>query len=458
VTPRIVIIGGGSYQWVPKLVVDVANTRSLHEAEIVLCDIDPGPLPRMVDLVHHIGEIRGIPITATATTDQRVALEGADFVVVSISTGGFESMRHDLEIPARYGIRQSVGDTVGPGGIVRALRNVPVMVGIADDMADLCPGAWLLNLTNPMTTLCRAVTKATSVPTVGLCHEVTISQFVLSLLLDVSFLSIRPTVVGVNHLPFIVELDIDGDDGLARLGALLAEQDQHADEPLAMPFPKGLGREKLSDGPDWTKGDLLAANRVKLTLFERFGVLPGAGDRHLVEFFPGFLTEDSGWGERWGVQLTSIEDREYWQQRHIDAFEAMLAATEVSEMPSGEMVAGVIDSLMTGRPRSFPLNVPNTGQVADLPADVVTESICSVDGDGVRGGAPVAAPPALAESLQQVSAAQELTVDAALTGDRDQVFAAMFVDPLAGRIDFDQLAAMTDEMLAATKPWLPQFA
>jgi len=136
----------------------------------------------------------------------------------------------------------------------------------------------------------------------------------------------------------------------------------------------------------------------------------------------------------------------------------MLAATDVSEMPSGEMVAGVIDSLMTGRTRFFPLNVPNTGQVADLPADVVTESICSVDGDGVRGGPPVAAPPALAGSLQQVSAAQELTVDAALTGDRDQVFAAMFVDPLAGRIDFDQLAAMTDEMLAATKPWLPQFA
>jgi alpha-galactosidase len=458
VAPRIVIIGGGSYQWVPKLLVDVANTRSLHESEIVLCDIDPDPLPRMVDLVEHVAEVRDIPLTAASTTEQRAALDGADYVVVSISTGGFDSMRHDLEIPARYGIRQSVGDTVGPGGIVRALRNIPVLVEIARDMEECCPDAWLLNLTNPMTTLCRAVTKETSIPTVGLCHEVTIAQFILSLLLDESFLSIRPTVAGVNHLPLITALDVDGDDGLARLRDLCERADAVSAEPLSMPFPEGLGHEKISEGPDWTKGDLLAANRVKLELFERFGVLPGAGDRHLVEFFAGFLTEEADWGTRWGVQLTSIGDREWWQQRHIDDFDAMLAAPEVSEMPSGEMVAGVIDSLITGRMRVLPLNIPNRGQVADLPHAVVTESMCIADGDGVRGGAPVSAPPALAEALRRVSASQELTVDAGLTGDRDKAFGAMFLDPLAGRIDFERLGAMTDEMLAATKPWLPQFA
>ncbi|MGH9026604.1 MAG: hypothetical protein ACRDWD_10915 [Acidimicrobiia bacterium] len=456
--PRIVIIGGGSFQWVPKLLVDVANTPSLHDSEIVLCDIDPDPLPRMVELVQHVAEIRGIRLTAIATTEQRAALDGADYVVVSISTGGFESMRHDLEIPARFGIRQSVGDTVGPGGIVRALRNGPVLVEIARDMQERCPGAWLLNLTNPMTALCRAVTKATAVRTVGLCHEVTIAQFVLSLLLDESFLSIRPTVAGVNHLPLITALDVDGADGLARLRDLLDDAGRAGAEPLAMPFPEGLGHEKISEGPDWTKGDLLSANRVKLELFERFGVLPGVGDRHLVEFFSGFLTEEADWGARWGVQLTSIDDRESWQQRHIDDFEGMLAASEVSELLSGEMVAGVIDSLMTGRKRRLPLNIPNSGQVADLPSDVVTESICVADGDGVRGGDPVSAPPALAEALHRVSSSQELTVEAGLTGDRDKVFAAMFLDPLASRIDFDQLAAMTNEMLAATKPWLPQFA
>src|SRR5579883_707526 len=181
---RIAIIGGGSYQWVPKLVVDMANTPSLHDAHLVLEDVDPAPIPRMVSLVEHVARLRGIGLSASGTTDQRKALSGADFVVVSISTGGFESMRQDLEVPARYGIRQSVGDTVGPGGICRALRNIPVLVGIARDMEELCPEAWLLNLTNPMTTLCRAVTSQTSVKAAGLCHEVTVSHFVLSLLLD----------------------------------------------------------------------------------------------------------------------------------------------------------------------------------------------------------------------------------------------------------------------------------
>src|SRR5262249_8005485 len=159
---------------------------------------------------------------------------------------------------------------------------------LAADMEELCPDAWLLNLTNPMTTICRAVTRESGVRTVGLCHEITGVQHALSRVFDVGFLDMQPTVAGVNHLPFITAVDVGGDDGLERLRALLDD-----------------------DPPE--QRDLLAQHRVKLELFSRFGVLPGAGDRHLVEFFPGFLTEDSGWGERWGVALTSIEDREKWQ-------------------------------------------------------------------------------------------------------------------------------------------------
>ena len=176
--PRITIVGGGSYQWAPKLLVDFANTPLLHDAEIVIEDIDPAPVPRMVEFVEHVADVRGIGITATGTTDQRQALEGADYVIVNISTGGFDSMRHDLAVPARYGVMQSVGDSVGPGGIVRALRNIPVFLELARNMEELCPDAWLFNLTNPMTTICRSVTRETSVKTVGLCHEIAGAQFV----------------------------------------------------------------------------------------------------------------------------------------------------------------------------------------------------------------------------------------------------------------------------------------
>ena len=436
----------------------MAGRPSLHDAHIVLDDIDASRLPRMAAYVEHVASVRQIPMTVSTTTDQRVALEGADYVVVNISTGGFESMRHDLEIPARHGIHQPVGDTVGPGGVSRALRNIPVLVGIARDMEELCPHAWLLNLTNPMTTLCRAVTRETSVRTVGLCHEITITRFYLSLLLDTDFRAIEPVITGVNHLPVITELRIDGaHDGLARL-AELTDDDHGRDEPLPFALPADLGHEPRPDGAEWRKGDLLDINRVKLELFHRFGALPGAGDRHVVEFFPGFVTEESEWGKRWGVTLTTIEDRERDEQRHVQRLEERLAADDVPDLPSGEMVAPLIDSFITDKARSLPLNLPNAGQCPDLPPDVVVEAMCVADGDGVRGRDRASAPPFLAEHLRRVSAAQELTVEAAVSGRRDDVLAALLADPLTGRTDYDHVEQMTDELLAATRPWLPQFA
>ncbi|MCU1459116.1 MAG: glycoside hydrolase family 4 [Actinomycetia bacterium] len=457
--PRIAIIGGGSYQWIPKLLTDLANTKSLQDCELVIEDINPDPIPRMIELVEHIASVRGIGMTARGTSDQRDALDGADFVLVCISTGGFESMAFDLEIPEKYGIKQSVGDSVGPGGIIRSQRNIPVFQTIARDMADLCPDAWLLNLTNPMTALCRSVTRESPIRTIGLCHEVTIMQFMLSMMLGVGFMDVNPTVAGVNHLPFVTALELaDGGDGLAQLRDLVAHVDERGGDVLPMQMPADLGHEKISEGGDWTKADLLHANRLKLELFQRFGVLPSAGDRHVAEFFAGFLTEESGWGERWGVDLTPISGRVMWQDHYEQEFEELLAADEISRMPSGEMVAGVIDSLMRDVPRTYPLNIPNDGQVQDLPEDVVVESMCVVDGSGVRGRDEVSLPSAMAAHLRQVSAAQELTVEAALTGSRDAVIEAMLLDPLAGRIDFDAMVAMTDEMLDATKRWLPQYA
>src|SRR6266550_2719663 len=339
--PRIVIIGGASLQWVPKLFLDIVNTPSLTESEIVLQDINPEPLPAMEDFVRHVNGLKGAGITVRSTTDRRNALDGADYVVVTISTGGFESMRHDLEIPERHGIKQSVGDTVGPGGIMRALRNIPVLVGIARDMEELCDDAWLLNLTNPMTALCRAVTRETNVQCVGLCHEITGAQFALSNLLGADFLAFDFDVVGVNHLPIFTALRVNGEDAFPMLRELLADPQRLQDEPIHL--PPGLDPEIVKLAAEFKKADLVDQHRVKFSLFERFGVLPGAGDRHLVEFFPGFLTEESRWGKRWGVALTTIADRENDAGNYQGELEKLRSVTEVPTMPSGEMVAPMID-------------------------------------------------------------------------------------------------------------------
>jgi len=453
-SPQITFIGGGSYQWIPKLLLDIADTPSLAGAHIVIQDIDPRPIPDMVEFVHHIAAVRGIGFSATGTTDQGEALDGADFVVVCISTGALDSMHHDIAVPERFGIRQSVGDSVGPGGIVRGLRNIPVMLGIARDMESWCGDAWLLNLTNPMTTLTRAVLKETSIRAIGLCHEVTITLHTLSMLLGREAAALRPVVAGVNHLPFITQLDVDGEDGLERLRALL-DDPEALEQPLVIPAT--AGHEAVSLGGLFTVGSLLDSNLVKAEMFKRFGVLPAAGDRHLVEFFAGFLTEESEWGGRWGVHLTSMDDRRQWLSHYLGEFDRLRSAEELPTEPSGELVAAIIDSLIGGEVRHLPLNIANATQVSDLPADVVVESIVTVDSDGVRGRDVAALPPVLAEQVRRVSASQELVVSAAVNGDRSLVLDAMLLDPLAGRIDYDAVARMTDEMLDATSEWLPQF-
>ena len=199
--PRITIVGGGSTHWTPRLLTDFANTPSLAGAEVALHDIDEPSLAPMLAIGKHIAASRDIGLQVTAGTDLPRALEGADFVISAFTVGGFESMRHDLEIPALHGLRQPVGDSVGPGGIFRSLRSIPVMVSIAREVERRAPGALLLNVSNPMTALCRAVTSQTSVRTVGLCNELVGLQFWLSLVFDVPMHEVDPTVAGRQPSP-----------------------------------------------------------------------------------------------------------------------------------------------------------------------------------------------------------------------------------------------------------------
>jgi alpha-galactosidase len=447
---QVTIIGGGSYQWTPKLITDLLATPSLAGCHIALMDIDPTPLSKMAALLGRANEALGARVTVETTTDRRRALEGADFVVVTISTGGFASMAVDLEVPARHGIRQSVGDTVGPGGINRSLRNIPVLVEIGRDMEQKCPDAWLLNITNPMTCLTRCVARETSVKTVGLCHGIGNYCLDLAIAFGVPLESVQPTLTGVNHFPVIVGLDIDGHDGLEMLAGVLDELG-------------GVGRIGPGAGgphPEpFSKAGFARRHVLSLTLFDRFGAVPAVDDRHLAEFLPSILTESWGWGKAWGIELTPISRRVEHQEgfiRHVDA--VVDGTAELSINPSGELVAPVIDSLISGTRREVPLNLPNTGQCPDLPSDAVVEAMCVVDDQGMRGRDAARAPAPLAELLRRHVAVQELTVEAAVRGDPDLVRAALVLDPLAGRTDWSEIDAMATELLAGTAQWLPQFA
>jgi alpha-galactosidase len=403
----------------------------------------------MEALSHRLDEALGARTTVATTTDQRRALEGADFVVVTISTGGFDSMGVDLEVPARYGLRQSVGDTVGPGGVNRSLRNVPVLVGVAEDVAEVCPDAWLLNITNPMTCLTRAVCRETDVRAVGLCHEVGNWTLDLAIALGKPAEAVSPTVAGVNHFPVVTALDIEGEDGFAVLREMVDEAGGLA---ALRPHP---GRPAAED---FSRLDFCRRHTLALHFLEHWGAVPAAGDRHLAEFVPWVLTEESQWGERYNIGLTDMTTRRRHQDGYIADVDAWLAGTKkLQTWASGELPALVIDSLVTGDPRHLPVNIPNAGQVPDVPDGPVVESIGVVDGDGVRGRDVAPLPAPFAELVRRHTAVTELTLDAALTGDRATATAAFLLDPLAGRGDLDRTEAMVDELLAGTSAWLPRF-
>ncbi len=453
---KITLVGGGSTHWTPKLMVDFANTPALADAEVVLYDLDAQSLPPTLEVVEHVAERRGIPLTARATTDIDDALSGAEYVIATFSIGGFASMRHDIEIPSRYGIRQTVGDSVGPGGISRALRSIPPILAVARAMERCCPDALLVNVSNPLTALCRAVTRETSIKTIGLCAEIVGLKFVLSLLFDANFMSVDPVVAGVNHLPLVTSLRIGDRDGFEMLRSALAG-DVDLTGPLWME-PPGPMHWKMSDPEGgWSKADILANNKVKFELFDRFGVLPGSSDTHVVEFFPGFVTASSDYGRDWAVHHYGMHGHQADKATDDAEMAELLAADKIPPWPSGEFVALLLEGLVTGEDKEFPGNIPNTGQVENLAADVVVECMVVAGADGIRTRDRATVPSFLGEHLRRVVSSQELTVEAAVSGDRRTALEAMLADPMAGSIPYEHVVAMTDELLAATAPWLSQF-
>lgn len=420
---KVTFIGGGSYSWGPTLLGDLALS-DIVAGEVCLTDIDDVAGERLSHLGRRYMTERGAPVQVTYTPSLADALDGADYVIVSITTGGLDAMRGDLEIPERYGIYQSVGDTVGPGGIARALRNIPVLLAMAREMERRCPDAWLINVTNPMTTLCRAVTKATTVRTIGLCHELHGVQRRAAALLGDDGLP-EWQVAGINHLPWVVgPTQASLRDFQARMQRALTSSALEED-----PFRDNF--------------------RVKLDLLDLYGTFPAAGDRHVAEFFPSYLGSPTEAHERYGVRLTTIGHREANRGRSIEAVLRELDGRDpVALSKSPEQAVPVIESLAGLSHGMFVVNIPNQGQVQGLPSGVVVECMATIDGDGIHPLDAPALPTAVLGWLHTHVAAQELVVEAALEHRLDSALQAVLLDPLSHRLRTDDARNMLRDLVS----------
>jgi alpha-galactosidase len=348
-------------------------------------------------------------------------------------------MAHDLEIPEKYGIYQMVGDTVGPGGLSRSLRNVPVFLDLARAMEQHCPGAWMLNCSNPLSALTRVVDRETSVRTVGVCHGVpnVAKNFAQFFGVDIAACSYVNT--GIDHCAWFTEFVVNGRPAAEQL------KEMGVEDWLALD-PEAAERDGTFAG--------LFRLRCGIRLGLDLGALPAIGDRHLFEFLPGYLNDEDAMA-RYGLVRTSVADRENGKVVAQKRLEELVAGTGELQLPDSiDDVAAWIAALHGGPPVEDNLNAPNIGQVPQLPEGAVVETRGVLDATGYR---PLVSPmPEPIEAIVRPHAVrEELTVDAALEGSFEKALSAMASDPLVRNAE--DARPLLEELVAANREFLPQF-
>jgi alpha-galactosidase len=446
---RIGYLGGGSRAWAIALMKDLARTPYL-KGEVRLYDIDPAAAAFNA---RYGNWLQGHPTNVArwryrAVRTMREALAGCDFVFLSIQPGPLLFMKHDLEIPQRYGIWQPVGDTVGPGGVVRGFRSARIYKGFAEAIARHAPKAWALNFTNPMTVCTRSLHAAfPGIKAYGCCHEVFTTQKMLGRLLakergiePPSREEVMVNVLGINHFTWIDRAWWKGVDLLAVLRRHL---DRH---PSAMKFyteREVMRRCKTVFG---------CMERVTFELFDRFGVLPAAGDRHLAEFVPWFLTGEKSCF-KWGFRLTPFSHRSgRWKNAPRLFRRQMAGEVPVEFRDSGEeyihqmaAILGILPAFRTN------VNLPNKGQMLGVPHGPVVETNAIFSRNSVEPVASGGLPPEVHALVLPHVASQEAIVRAAFEGDEELGFRAFITDRLTSRLPLDQAHKMFRQMLAATR-------
>ena len=449
-TPKITIIGAGGYVFPLRLIGDLLSFPALRSAQLCLMDVRADKLGPVADAARKLAAHHGFDTDVVETTDRREALTGADFVIITFQVGGVESYRHDVEIPRRYGVDQTVGDTVGPGGVFRFLRSVGAYEAIAADALEVCPDATFINYANPMA-MATAFLNAKGLRTVGLCHSVQGTTRMLARTLGVPYEEVNYLSAGINHQAWILRFRHGTEDLYPRLREVM-----NAKHVVGRAAGELAGDDGDHSGASAAASTYEGGNeQVRTTIMNAFGYFETESSHHASEYLPYFRKNAEMVREyipeRWDYyEICSAHD----DQGDIDT---QLDKLKVKLEPSVEYGASIVNSVVTGVPSVVYGNVPNaTGVISNLPADACVEVPCLVDENGVQPTAVGALPPQLAALNRTNIGVQTLAVDAALTGNRDNVFHAVALDPLTSALlTLEQIRAMTEELTAAHADLLP---
>ena len=439
--PRIVIVGAGGWVFPLELTRDVLSFPALSAAALVLYDIDVPAAERTEGYVRRLIDDASLPATVDVAPDLRSALTGADVVITVFQVGGIEAYEHDVLIPRSYGVDQTVGDTLGPGGVFRGLRTIEALREVAEAMLEICPDAWLLNYANPMSANVWA-TERLGVKVVGLCHSVQGTSELLARELDVPADEVTFECAGVNHTAWFTSFRRGDEDLIPRIREVMLSR--HVDRTIPLLPRSDDAYESLE--------------RVRAELMLLTGYFHTESSHHASEYW--------AWFRRTPELTAEYLDRRWDYLEICRSADASSSNEEVVEEArangprhGGEFAAPIVDSLVTGIPRVVYGNVRNGASIENLPGDACVEVACVVDGTGVRPARSGALPPACAALNQVQIAAQRLTVEAATTGDRELVHAAVALDPLTSAVvPLPRIHEMVDRMLEAEAPWLPRFA
>jgi len=435
---KIAMIGAGGYVFPLQLINDFLSFPSSNGATFALMDIDPVSLGRTARLARRLVEAHNLPAKIEPTTDRKVALRDADFVVVCFQAGGREAYAVDMEIPRRYGVDQTVGDTFGPGGVFRGLRSMKALDEITSDMRELCPDTLLLNYANPMAINCWFAS-AEGIRTVGLCHSVqhTADELADIMGLEPGLWSFR--AAGINHQAWILDFKHRGVDATAEMRAAVDAYHRGAAEPVR------------------PLDELYAGGRegVRTAIMKLTGYFQTESSHHASEYYPHFRqTPDSVKAylpERWDyLEITSGDNEAELEQMATEFAKGTLAVSE-------EYAARIIDSVLTNTPRAIYGNVPNTGLIPNLPDGCCVEVACLVDQNGVQPTFAGDLPAACAGINLASIGYQKCVVESYRQRSKKLVYAAVSLDRLTSSLlTLDQIRAMCDEMIEAQQQWLPE--